>query len=81
MISIKKKKSFPSTCSDESCTMKQEQVLRNEICSVNRIASPPDTFCLAGGLDHRKRFWSAPVPEVKFVVCGDEEELSRGMEC
>lgn len=50
------------------------------LTTIDRIASPPDTFCLAGGLDHSKRFWSAPVPEVKFVVSGDEEELSCGVE-
>lgn len=44
------------------------------------MTNPPDSFCIAACLDHSKGFWATPVPEVKLIVGGDQEELSSRVE-
>lgn len=44
------------------------------------MTNPPDSFCIAARLDHSKGLWATPVPEVKLVVGGDQEELSSWVE-
>lgn len=45
-----------------------------------RVLDSPHSLCVTARLDYSKGFRSTPVPEMEFVVGGDEEELSSGVE-
>lgn len=42
--------------------------------------NPPDSLSITAGLDDSEGFRSAPVPEVEFIVGGDQKELSSRVE-